>query len=205
MDFALLAGSTAAGPVARVFIDTMPDKSLGHQLGGGAAGWMRKTVGQVKNLAAHVSRHEWARTTGTCVAEQSSALISERDIRPAQACDCCSVGVGFRVALLCVGKGVVVDTQVDTVDFHARKGVGYRILLARNVLHHTAVLGNGRQVALLPGRPRVPGFHEGVIKRLVICLDGEIGALEQVPELADGQVDSEKLPVEGAVVSFCWS
>ena len=102
MDFAGLAGIAAAGSVARVFIDTMSDELLGHQLGGGATGWMRKAVCQVRDLAAHVFSHEWAKMAGTSAAEQSSALVSEREVRPAQARDCCSVGVGFKVALLCV-------------------------------------------------------------------------------------------------------
>ena len=102
MDFGVSASCAAAGPVARVFIDTIPDELFGHQVSGGATGWMRKAVCQVRDLAAHVFSHEWAKMAGTSAAEQSSALVSEREVRPAQARDCCSVGVGFKVALLCV-------------------------------------------------------------------------------------------------------
>ena len=38
---------------------------------------------------------------------------------------------------------------------------------------------------------------------LMICIDGECCAFEEVSEMSDGHVDSKELSVEGAVSCFC--
>jgi len=84
----------------------------------------------------------------------------------------------------------------------AGERIGDEVIYPLHELNITSKLRDVGQLAALPGRPSVGCPCQGVREWLVVGVQHELAALQEMTEVADPQVADEKISVESRVFDF---